>query len=330
MESKKYPIGGYAPGNYSCTCCKCGTKFSGDKRAVECEQCAVSAKEKFDALSPDEQAEVIKRNIEEVNKAFSDWTKKPDVNLAIVGHGKPALYYPGSYYQPLFDLMRHEHGTILTESALTDIIEVVEKMRGKQPGPRWVKASEGLIPDGIHSMKLVSSNDVIMRGTGLVNNNTITLITFLNKTTMGVNDLPKDYEGIYYLDEQPAAGREEDAGFRETIENIILSAGKHNQEQCSEIADAILRDLSIGLRYQKKKSLSVEREEDAWTDVNDRLPEEGGRYWCYVESLTDLGFSYFQWNCDYNPQLRRFSDMTLTKGERITHWRPLAKPPKKG
>jgi hypothetical protein len=77
-------------------------------------------------------------------------------------------------------------------------------------------------------------------------------------------------------------------------------------------------------RNQDGKSNSMHE----WIDVNDRLPEEGGRYWCYVEHLTDLGFSYFQWNCDYNPQLRRFSDMTLTKGERITHWRNLPEPPK--
>lgn len=36
----KYPIGGYAPGNYQCTCCICGNKFMGDKRAVQCEPCA--------------------------------------------------------------------------------------------------------------------------------------------------------------------------------------------------------------------------------------------------------------------------------------------------
>lgn len=79
--------------------------------------------------------------------------------------------------------------------------------------------------------------------------------------------------------------------------------------------------------------INTEREsaagrEDDWIDVNDSLPEESGRYWCYVEHLGDLGFSYFQWNCDYNSQLQRFSDMTLKNGERITHWRPLAKPPK--
>lgn len=36
----KYPIGGYAPGNYYCTCCTCKKQFQGDKRAVQCEQCA--------------------------------------------------------------------------------------------------------------------------------------------------------------------------------------------------------------------------------------------------------------------------------------------------
>jgi hypothetical protein len=71
-------------------------------------------------------------------------------------------------------------------------------------------------------------------------------------------------------------------------------------------------------------------EKDDWISVDDQLPAESGRYWCYVEHLTDLGFSYFQWNCDYNAQLKRFSDMTLTKGEQITHWRPLPPPPKKG
>lgn len=28
----------------------------------------------------------------------------------------------------------------------------------------------------------------------------------INKSTMGIDDLPKDYEGVYYLDESPAAG----------------------------------------------------------------------------------------------------------------------------
>jgi len=40
-EAKQYPIGGYAPGYYSCTCVTCKTEFMGDKRAVQCEPCAI-------------------------------------------------------------------------------------------------------------------------------------------------------------------------------------------------------------------------------------------------------------------------------------------------
>ena len=41
QESKTYPIGGYAPGNYFCKCVTCKKEFTGDKRAVQCEPCAV-------------------------------------------------------------------------------------------------------------------------------------------------------------------------------------------------------------------------------------------------------------------------------------------------
>ena len=39
----KYPIGGYAPGNYSNTCLECQESFIGDKRAVQCEPCAINS-----------------------------------------------------------------------------------------------------------------------------------------------------------------------------------------------------------------------------------------------------------------------------------------------
>jgi len=40
-KAKQYPIGGYAPGYYDCTCTTCKTKFTGDKRAFQCEPCAI-------------------------------------------------------------------------------------------------------------------------------------------------------------------------------------------------------------------------------------------------------------------------------------------------
>jgi len=69
---KEYPIGGYAPGNYFCHCCTCGKQFNGDKRAVQCEPCAVADKESFDKLSPEEQDEVIRKNTEAINKFLKE------------------------------------------------------------------------------------------------------------------------------------------------------------------------------------------------------------------------------------------------------------------
>jgi hypothetical protein len=41
MEEVKYPIGGFAPGDYMCKCVTCKEQFIGDKRAVQCEPCAI-------------------------------------------------------------------------------------------------------------------------------------------------------------------------------------------------------------------------------------------------------------------------------------------------
>jgi len=67
MTENKYPIGGYAPGNYLCKCAICGCTFKGDKRSVECEPCAVKGKEEFDKLSPQEQDELVKKNVQLFN-----------------------------------------------------------------------------------------------------------------------------------------------------------------------------------------------------------------------------------------------------------------------
>jgi hypothetical protein len=32
--------GGWAPGHYTCRCCRCASRFTGDKRAWECADCA--------------------------------------------------------------------------------------------------------------------------------------------------------------------------------------------------------------------------------------------------------------------------------------------------
>jgi hypothetical protein len=40
-KESKYPIGGFATGNYMCNCTTCKKQFMGDKRAVQCEPCAI-------------------------------------------------------------------------------------------------------------------------------------------------------------------------------------------------------------------------------------------------------------------------------------------------
>lgn len=58
-------------------------------------------------------------------------------------------YYPGSYYQPLFNLMSNEHGINLVQSQMDDIIQVVQKLSGEQSkkeseehGTYWYKDDE--------------------------------------------------------------------------------------------------------------------------------------------------------------------------------------------
>jgi hypothetical protein len=41
IEPAQSPIGGFAPGSYWCNCVTCKEKFMGDKRAVQCEPCAI-------------------------------------------------------------------------------------------------------------------------------------------------------------------------------------------------------------------------------------------------------------------------------------------------
>lgn len=60
-----------------------------------------------------------------------------------------------------------------------------------------------------------------------------------------------------------------------------------------------------------------------WIPVSERMPEEGGRYWCYVEEQNSLGKNHYQWNCSWNGDV--WSDKALTG--RVTHWMPLPSAP---
>ena len=60
-----------------------------------------------------------------------------------------------------------------------------------------------------------------------------------------------------------------------------------------------------------------------WIPVSERLPEETGRYWCYVEEQTDLGLSHYQWNCSFDSLNKAFDRVG------VTHWTNLIEVPQK-
>lgn len=61
-----------------------------------------------------------------------------------------------------------------------------------------------------------------------------------------------------------------------------------------------------------------------WIPCSEKMPEETGRYWCYVEEQNDLGKSHYQWNCSWNGN-RWWVESE--NGGRVTHWQPLPSAP---
>jgi hypothetical protein len=48
-----------------------------------------------------------------------------------------------------------------------------------------------------------------------------------------------------------------------------------------------------------------------WKDAKKEPPKEGGRYWCVIREVNDLGMSYFQWNCAYSPNEKWTDDFII-------------------
>lgn len=55
-----------------------------------------------------------------------------------------------------------------------------------------------------------------------------------------------------------------------------------------------------------------------WKSVQDLLPKEGGRFWCYVEELNDLGIAHYQQNVSYHEIEKRWGT-----DDKVTHWTEL-------
>lgn len=63
--------------------------------------------------------------------------------------------------------------------------------------------------------------------------------------------------------------------------------------------------------------------ERAWKNALVNPPQEGGRYWCYVEENTENGKSHFQWNCSYNPNDGWKVDMLEKLGAKVLYYTDL-------
>lgn len=68
MTEVKYPIGGYAPGEYYCTCGTCNERFIGAKRSFQCLPCGTKSEAEWNALTPEQQEERLKKNLEAYNE----------------------------------------------------------------------------------------------------------------------------------------------------------------------------------------------------------------------------------------------------------------------
>jgi hypothetical protein len=77
--------------------------------------------------------------------------------------------YPGKEYQPLFELMLREHGTILTVDSLQEIVDVVRRMDATQPPSNaavdplevWQEFSE-YVDNDLDGMQLYAGRDVML------------------------------------------------------------------------------------------------------------------------------------------------------------------------
>jgi hypothetical protein len=87
-EPKQYPIGGYAPGFYSCTCITCKQPFMGDKRAVQCESCAIETAQESKEEAPEKTKGLVywKANAEE------DYVKVPISVLRYIAELESRMY----------------------------------------------------------------------------------------------------------------------------------------------------------------------------------------------------------------------------------------------
>lgn len=115
------------------------------------------------------------------------------------------------------------------------------------------------------------------------------------------------------------------ATFREHLRNPLN--GPKSRVEAEKLIVEVTNQYKNALSVAPKPDVNLISEgdkPDGWIKCSERAPEEGGRYWCYVEEQNSLGKSHYQWNCSWNGDC--WSDDALSG--RVTHWMPLPAAPK--
>lgn len=103
---------------------------------------------------------------------------------------------------------------------------------------------------------------------------------------------------------------------------------KTAEELYKEMEDIIPFNIQDGVKPYILEAMTSYSDQfkNKWIDVEKELPKEGGRYWCFCTEQTELGKSFFQWNCYYDPTEKEFRDDH--QKVYVTHWTYLLDWPK--
>ena len=79
----------------------------------------------------------------------------------------------------------------------------------------------------------------------------------------------------------------------------------------------------LGISVVKPRTFTL-----TWKNAETEPPKEVGRYWCIVREVNDLGVSYYQWNCAYNPNdTTKWTEDHLNLRVDVIWWTELAPRP---
>jgi hypothetical protein len=235
--------------------------------------------------------------------------------------------YPCSEYQDMFNFMHHEHGTILTQSEMADLILMVHKFHPQHPGSAiWVKASDRLpeIVDKKCTTRFAKVEIERHDGTTYIAKAVAYYFPDHFKTVEWEDW--DDYNEEYF----PYTESDGERGV------VWLRAGWYENIECDTCDNshwsAPVKVIEWYDESPSKEGNKEREEEEDWIDVNDRLPYKDGdsSVYCLVNDTYD-GVVVRPFNEAHECWDQEDGDdyYTDAKGGKITHWKPLPEPPKR-